>query len=263
MSSACCATKMSPEKASACCGTATGAACCGSNACSSPCSTSAGGCCDLAKMHLKVVYFAGTGRAEIIRWMLAYAKAPFEDVRLKQNEWPSVKKNYPTEQLPILEYTDPKTNKVTHMVQSATIIRAVAGFTGLAGRTAHDAIEADQAFECIRDVMEACYHALMEKDSERKETLQKKLKDDVMPRMLCHLESKVKENGGKYLTGSSLTYGDFAIATFVDFKKTNCTSDEFTTFEKTYPCLANLAKTIENNHEVKAYLAKRPAPEKH
>jgi glutathione S-transferase len=261
MSTACCS--QSPEKKTvpACCGTVTGAACCGPKACSSPCSTSTGGCCDLANMKLKLVYFNTTGRAELIRWMLAHAKAPFEDVRVA-NEWAQIKKNYPTEQLPILEYVDPKTNKPVHMVQSSTIVRAVAGFTGLVGHTANCVIEADQAYECLRDVLEAFYSAMSESNAERKEELLKKVKTDIMPRMLGYLEKKIKDNNGKFLTGNAYTYGDYAIATFVDWFNEHSTAEEKTTFEKTYPTLSTLAKTIRETPEIKAYLAKRPASEK-
>jgi len=260
MSTACCS--QTPEKkTAACCGTASGAACCGPKACSSPCSTSTGGCCDLANMKLKLVYFNTTGRAELIRWMLAHAKAPFEDSRIA-TEWAQIKKNYPTEQLPILEYVDPKTNKPVHMVQSSTIVRAVAGFTGLAGTTPTAAIEADQAYECLRDVLEAFYSALSESHAERKEELLKKVKADIMPRMLGYLEKKIKDNNGKHVTGSAYTYGDFAVATFVDWFFEHSTAEEKATFEKTYPTLSTLAKVIREMPEIKTYLAKRPVSEK-
>lgn len=249
-------------KEDACCGTAKGAACCGPKACTTPCSTATGGCCDLANMKLKLVYFNVPARAEIIRWMLAYAKAPFEDCRVKFAEWNSIKKNYPTECLPVLEYVEPKTGKPVTMVQSSTIVRAVAGFTGLAGRTPKDAIVADEAFECVRDVLEAYYKAHMEKDAERKAALEKKVKTELGPVMCAFLEKKIRENNGKCLSGNSFTYGDFAIATFCDCKKAYCTAEELTNFEKEYPCMTKVWKTIAENNEVKEYLAKRPAPEK-
>jgi len=253
---------MAKDTTSSCCGTATGAACCGTKACTSPCSTATGGCCDLTKMKLKVVYFNQPARAEIIRWMLSYAKAPFEDMRVKGAEWNAIKKNYPTENLPVLEFVDPKTGKAIKLAQTGTIVRAVAGFTGLAGRTPKDAITADEAFECIRDVMESFYNSHKEKDAERKAVLEKKVKTELMPVMMAYLEKKIKENNGKCLSGNSFTYGDFAIATFVDCKRAYCTAEEMKTFEKEYPCLTTCWKTIAETNEVKEYLAKRPEAEK-
>jgi len=216
-------------------------------------------------MNLKLVYFNATDRAEIIRWMLAYAKAPFEDMRIKHADWPALKKDYPIGHLPVLEYTNPKTGKAAKMVESSAITRAVAGFTGLAGKTPLEAIEADQAYECLRDVYKLFYKAALEKDAERKEEIHKKAVNETMPQMLNYLEKKVKENGGKYLTGSSYTYGDFAIATFVDCKREHSQNrpNEMAEFEKEYPLIDKLAKTVAEIPEVKQYLAKRPAPEKY
>jgi len=249
--------------AGACCGSATGAACCGVKACSTPCSTAAGGCCDLSKMHLKFHYFNVAGRGELIRMMFAFAKAPFEDKRVSFADWPAMKSKFPTHQLPVLEYTDPKTGKETQILQSAAIIRAVAGFTGLAGKTPLESIEADQAFECLRDVAELAMEAYSEKDPARKEVLLKKVKTEVAPCIFGYLEKKIKENGGKHLTGDSFTYVDIAVATYWDTKKQLVPAEEMSTFENEYPCLTKLAKSVTDNHEIKEYLAKRPAPEKH
>jgi len=213
-------------------------------------------------MKLKLVYFNVAGRAEIARWMLAHAKAPFEDSRVKKDSWAALKKNYPTEQLPILEFVDPKSHKTAHIVQSSSIVRAVAGFTGLAGKTPSDAIEADQAYECLRDIYELFCLAKNEKDATRKEELTKKLKTDVMPRMLGYLEKKLLENHSKCLSGNTYTYGDFAIAVFVDGYHAQAIPADVETFDKTYPTLVHLAKLIREEPEIKAYLAKRPEPEK-
>jgi len=194
--------------------------------------------------------------------MLAYAKAPFDDHRIKKADWTTVKKNYPTEQLPILEYVDPKLKKTNHIVQSSAIVRTVAGFTGLAGKTPVDSIEADQTFECLRDIVELFYQAHFEKDATRKEELTKRLKTDVMPRMLGYLEKKVSENHGKCLSGTSYTYGDLALAVFCDFYGEHATPEDKEKTEKAYPALATLAKTIKEIPEIKAYLSKRPEPEK-
>jgi len=216
----------------------------------------------LGNMKLKLAYFNLAGRAELPRWMLHHAKAPFEDYRIPMSEWATLKKNYPTEQLPILDYVDPKTKKTSHIVQSSSIVRAVAGFTGLAGHTPSDAIEADQAYECLRDIYELFCQTLTEKDAKIKEEKTKKLKTDVMPRMLGFLEKKLLENHGKCLSGKSFTYGDFAVAVFVDGHHSRANPEDVQSFDKTYPTLVHLANTIKETPEIKAYLAKRPVPEK-
>jgi glutathione S-transferase len=54
---------------------------------------------------MKVFYFDAAGRAESIRLLLKHAKAEFEDVRLKGEEWPAFKESGKLEykQMPALE----------------------------------------------------------------------------------------------------------------------------------------------------------------
>jgi glutathione S-transferase len=39
----------------------------------------------------KLVYFNGRGRAETLRYMLAYAGVEFEDARVTHQYWPTIK----------------------------------------------------------------------------------------------------------------------------------------------------------------------------
>jgi glutathione S-transferase len=39
----------------------------------------------------KLVYFNGRGRAEALRYMLAYAGVEFEDARVTHQYWPTIK----------------------------------------------------------------------------------------------------------------------------------------------------------------------------
>jgi glutathione S-transferase len=243
-----------------CCGVTSGAACCGTKPCTTPCSNTTGGCCDLAKMKLKVVYFNAPARAELIRWMLHFRAAPFEDVRVKHEDWPAMKEKYPTKQLPVLEYTNPKTGKQCVVVQGPAIIRTIAGITKLDGKTPEDAIVADQVYECLRDVRELGYQMYSEKDETRKEELKNKLKTVVMPSMLCFIEKKIAENNGKFVTGTDYTYADIACAVLFDTLRSRAPED-LPQYEKNFPHLFQLAKKITETESIKKYLAARPAPE--
>jgi len=254
------ACKVDQSAQNSCCGNATGAACCGTKPCTTPCSNTTGGCCDLTKMKLKVVYFNAPARAELVRWMLHFRAAPFEDVRVKHEDWPAMKEKYPTKQLPALEYTNPKTGKQCVVVQGSAIVRTVAGITNLAGQTPQDAIEADQVYECLRDVRELTYQIYTEKDETRKEQLKNKLKTEVLPAMMSFIEKKVTENNGKFVTGNDYTYADIAVAVLFDGLRTRV-PEEVAQFEKTYSHLAQLAKKITETESIKKYLAARPAPE--
>jgi glutathione S-transferase len=53
----------------------------------------------------KVYYFDIAGRAEMIRMLLKYVKAPFEDIRIKMDDWPKEKTSgkFELQQVPMLE----------------------------------------------------------------------------------------------------------------------------------------------------------------
>jgi len=251
------------SKNESCCGSATGnirTEICGPKPCSNPCSFKNDGCCDLTKLNLKLTYFNMPARAELVRWMLNFRGAQFEDCRVKQAEWATIKEQYPTKQLPVLEYTDAKSGKKCTVVQAAAIIRTVAGLTNLAGKTPIDAIEADQAYECIRDIRDLSFQVAAEKDETRKEQLKNKLKNETAPCMLSYLEKKVAANHGKFITGTDYTYADIAVAVLFDTLRARFPED-LATYEKTFPTLAQLAKKIAETEEIKKYLSKRPAPE--
>jgi len=66
----------------------------------------------------KLTYFDIRARAEPIRILLALAKLPYEDVRLKFEDWKEMKGKTPWGQLPTLEMEDGKI-----IAQSMSILR--------------------------------------------------------------------------------------------------------------------------------------------
>lgn len=67
-----------------------------------------------------LTYFATAGRAEFLRWILAYANQTFIDTRIKADDWPKRKASTPFGQLPILEITRKDGKKYT-LAQSKAI----------------------------------------------------------------------------------------------------------------------------------------------
>ena len=45
----------------------------------------------MAPPKVKLVYFHGRGRAEIVRWVLAAANMEWEDERISFDDWPALK----------------------------------------------------------------------------------------------------------------------------------------------------------------------------
>ena len=65
-----------------------------------------------------IYYFDFYGRGEAIRMMLSHANVPFQDKRIYDNEWHSLKNEIPEGQLPCLELKDG-----SKMGQSKAIMR--------------------------------------------------------------------------------------------------------------------------------------------
>lgn len=76
----------------------------------------------------KLNYFNGRGRAEITRLIFAAAGQTYTDNRVASENWPALKPNAPTGQMPFLEVDGVK------LPQSIAIARFVAREFNLAGK---------------------------------------------------------------------------------------------------------------------------------
>jgi len=212
--------------------------------------------CAAKDCKLKVVYFDGRGRAEGIRWILTFAKVPFEDSRLSFEQWGAQKETSPSKQLPMLECT--KDGKTQRMVQSFAIARAVACWNNLAGKTPCEHGACDEIVECLRDFAEPAAQAHFEKDEKRKEEMVNKLKTETGPRVFTYLEKRITDNGAKYLVGDAYTYADILVACFIDNMSQLKSAEEFETVSKKYPNLFAMAKAVTETPEIKSWIEKRP-----
>jgi len=231
----------------------------------SACKTDCGKAAGEAKFsNVKLIYFDGRGRGEAIRWIMTYAKVPFEDVRLSMEEWTAKKQeiNSPTGQLPVLEGTCKETGKKHQLAQSHAIMRVLAYKHGLVGKCGGAGGKLGEIEETIRDLAEAAGQAKWEKDEARKATMIEKVKKETGPRVFAYLEKTIQSNDGKHLVGDSVTYVDILLAVIVDAlrkgKKVPPTQAEIDEKKKKFPGVHAVVEGIFNNPEIKAYLAKRP-----
>jgi len=209
---------------------------------------------------LRLFYFNSRGGAEAIRWILNFAKVPFEDVRYTREEWdstPALKEQSPTGQMPMLEIT--KDGKTQKMVQSFAIARALAGWNNLAGKTPCEHGACDEVVECLRDFIQGLVHAHFEKDETKKVEMMTKLKTETGPRIFGYMEKRITDNGGKYFVGDAYTYADIEVASFLSsFSLMNPNKDEFNAMAQKFPNLFALANAVAETPEIKAWIAKRP-----
>jgi len=242
--------------------------------CKTTCPTGAD--CDKdAKIRLH--YFNARGRAELVRYILAFAKRDFEDVRYTKEEWATKKAGmtkegckctagcdkpccccqFPTGQLPVLEIQ--KGGKSYYLTQSVTIARSLANKSCLAGENEIERTRCDEVIDCLDDLIKLAVMTFFEQDPERKEKIKNRLRDEEYPRLLGYLERKLKCNGGKHIVGNKWTWADFAIANFID-GMVKRGADEAKVLEK-LPGLSGLAKSVNEIPEIAAWIAKRPATE--
>ena len=70
-------------------------------------------------------------------------------------------------QVPVLEYVD-KDGKNKILIQSNTIARTCARWFGLAGKSTEEMEQADEAHECLRDILDSSIKIFWESCPERK-----------------------------------------------------------------------------------------------
>jgi len=220
------------------------------------CATKADCAKDCKDHKIRVVYFDGRGRAEGLRWLLTFAKVPFEDVRLSFEEWGKNKDQSPTQQLPLFECTN-KEGKTQKMVQSFAIARAIACWNNLAGKTPCEHGACDETVECLRGFAEPAGQAKFEKDETRKAEMMNKLKTETGPRIFGYLEKRITDNGKKFLVGDAYTYADILTACLIDGFKLAKTKEEFEAVTAKYPNLFAMAAAVAETPEIKAWIAKR------
>lgn len=80
----------------------------------------------------KLLYFNARGRAEAIRYIMAYAGQKYEDSRISQRDWQLFKPRTVFGQVPVLEISDGK--NVFQLAQTLAISRYLGHKFDLMGR---------------------------------------------------------------------------------------------------------------------------------
>ena len=91
-------------------------------------------------------YFDVYGRGEAARIMLSHAGVPFQDKRVADSEWPTLKSQMPGGTMPCLELSDG-----TKMGQSKAIMRYLGGKHGYQPHDALAAYKSDSISDAYHD----------------------------------------------------------------------------------------------------------------
>jgi len=157
----------------------------------------------------KLMYFNLQGRAELSRVIFAYAGEKYEDIRYEFPEFPAIKPTLPFLQLPVLEIDG------VRLTQSHTIARYLARKFNIAGKNDLEAAQADAYIDLIYDILDAVKPVHYETDPEKKKELMVNLVAEKIIPTLAIVEKQLKANGSQYLVGSSLTWADIAMYTYL------------------------------------------------
>ena len=145
---------------------------------------------------IKLVYFDfNFWRVDILRLSLGYSGIPYEYKRIKRQEWPKEKQNFPFGQLPIIIYDDKQ------YAQTHSIARLCAIESGLYANDKLKAIVIDQvldwANEITNKIAPSIRAAMRDKDLEKSKRLREEfIKNDLLI-WFSYLEKLFDKNSSK------------------------------------------------------------------
>ena len=151
----------------------------------------------------KLTYFKRRGKAEIARFIFAYAGVVYEDKRITEKEWQDLKPSLPTCMLPVLE-VDGKM-----LAGSGPIALYLAREFTLTGYNNFEKAEIYSIMDIVNDLVSDVVPAVFGDDTS-KEAARKALNEVHIPKYVGILEKLIGDDGWAY--GHQLTVADFSIA---------------------------------------------------
>jgi len=208
------------------------------------------------KGKLKLYYFAGKGRGEISRYLLAEAKIPYEDIRIDgKKDWvdgAKYKDKMPFGQIPVLEIPGPAGFK---LAESQAVERYIARLGKLYGSNELETAQIDMIVEGIHDTIREWITARFIKDeAEKKAKLDKYFSED-LPRWAGYLTAQLKANNGGtgYFVGKDATLADIVFMhVFDNILTTNASA------LTAHAELAALHKRVAERPNIAAWIKSRP-----
>lgn len=159
-------------------------------------------------------YFDFAGAAEKIRLACAVGKVPFTDVRIKFDQWPSLKPSAKFGQMPLLEVDGEQ------FAQSTAILTYVGKLGGLYPSDPKKALAVDEVVGLHDDVAGALRPSFMvmrdpklsKKEAQRKQLeMRKDLCDTKLPELFSYYEKLLDTNNSGWFVGDAPTIADVAV----------------------------------------------------
>uniref|UniRef100_A0AC35TGF3 Glutathione transferase n=1 Tax=Rhabditophanes sp. KR3021 TaxID=114890 RepID=A0AC35TGF3_9BILA len=198
-------------------------------------------------------YFNSFGKGEVTRLAFAYAKVPYDDVRIDKEDWPAVRatNKFPFDQLPFLEVQDDKGTFC--LAQSRAIEKYIGDVFGLMGVGRQDHALIDQYISGIDDFMANFKPIYLEQDESKKPALIKEFLEGPAVVFLTRYNNFVKKNGHNHIVGKKISIADIALFHILWFleKKIDPMALE------PYPELQHLYNDVLSQPNISAYIAER------
>ncbi|XP_070555868.1 hematopoietic prostaglandin D synthase-like [Ptychodera flava] len=196
-------------------------------------------------------YFNIRARAEVSRFVLAFAGIEYEDRRINQSDWPSEKQSgrYPFNRLPTLEVDG------AVLSESCTVARFLARKHGLYADDALSQARIDMVADVVDDIYSKLQAMFLEKDEAKKKEMMDKNYGEYFPNLLKCLEKLLVQNqgGDGYFVGDKVTLADLSF-TAITYNLVEWKSDVF----KDCPKLAALKTRVEKLPRIAEWMKKRP-----
>jgi len=198
-------------------------------------------------MSVKLYYFDGLGRGEVIRWILYYGGVNFEDIRFPSLT-EEVKKRARWGQVPLLE-VDGKA-----LTQSVAISRYLAEKYKLVPENPFEAALCNEYVDAVQDILNPMYRLSFLPAGEDKDDQIKKQIETNKTKFFDVFDSIIKSNGGAHLVGDKLTWADLWLAFSIDQFQLILGSNIAEGRENVNKLKEGVMKTP----QIKAWLEKRP-----
>uniref|UniRef100_A0A0N5ANM9 glutathione transferase n=1 Tax=Syphacia muris TaxID=451379 RepID=A0A0N5ANM9_9BILA len=158
----------------------------------------------------KLTYFDIRGLGEGARVLFNYAGVPFEDMRIKHEEWSSLKPKMPYEQVPVLEVDG------VQIAQSSAIYRYLGRQFNLVPKCPVEEALVDAVFDAHKDFFVKILQYILIIEGYRSDgDKDKLLKEVVIPARDLYfkfLTNHLSKTDGTHLIGKEVAWADLVIA---------------------------------------------------
>jgi len=198
---------------------------------------------------LKVTYFDGRGRGEILRLILAKGGKQFEDERIGFEGWPAHKPKTPLGFMPVLNVNGKEFS------QGLAIAIYLARECNLYTSSNLDNLMIDQILMSREDIVVPESKIKFEKDASKHEGMIKDLFDGAYPKIFGLFEKAITDNPTKsgFAVGKGMTLADlviFDVTYWIMELKADLMKEKF-------PKICALVDKVKSDKNIKAYLEKR------